>query len=223
MEKDNRRALELMALVAACCGFMAVVETVIEPGYWVKSALKVAAFLVVPLVVLRLRGERVFPSTFALDRRGVAALLLLGIAVYGVVFGGYLLTRGVFDYAALVGALSADQKVSPDSFLWVALYISFGNSLLEEFLFRLVAFLKLGEYTTKRRAYLFSSVLFALYHIGMIGSSFPPLLLVLAVAGLAVGGGIFDYVDDRLGNIYPSWVVHMFADFAIMTIWYLYI
>lgn len=47
--------------------------------------------------------------------------------------------------------------------------------------------------------------------------------MVLAVAGLAIGGLIFDYVDDRSGSLYNSWVVHMFADFAIMTIWYLHI
>ena len=57
----------------------------------------------------------------------------------------------------------------------------------------------------------------------MLKTSFPPLLLVLAVAGLAIGGLIFDYVDDKSGSLYNSWVVHMFADFAIMTIWYLHI
>lgn len=67
------------------------------------------------------------------------------------------------------------------------------------------------------------SGMFAVYHIAMIGMSFPPLMLLLALIGLAIGGLLFDYVDSKNENIYHSWVIHMFADFAIMTIWYLYI
>jgi len=48
-------------------------------------------------------------------------------------------------------------------------------------------------------------------------------MLLLALIGLAIGGLLFDYVDSKNENIYHSWVIHMFADFAIMTIWYLYI
>ena len=57
----------------------------------------------------------------------------------------------------------------------------------------------------------------------MIGASFPLPLLLLALIGLAAGGCIFNYVDEKSGTIYPSWVIHMFADLAIMTIWYLHI
>jgi len=155
--------------------------------------------------------------------KSTLARLLLGLLIYGVIMAAYALTTGVFDYARLVQSLSADQRVDSGSFIWVALYISFCNSFLEEFLFRFVSFLQLSRYTAKKTAYGFSSVMFAVYHIAMLGASFPPLLLVLAVAGLAIGGLIFDYVDDKSGSLYNSWVVHMFADFAIMTIWYLHL
>ena len=36
-------------------------------------------------------------------------------------------------------------------------------------------------------------------------------------------GFIPNYIDEKNSNIYNSWIVHMFADFAIMTIWYIYI
>lgn len=55
----------------------------------------------------------------------------------------------------------------------------------------------------------------------MIGAAFPPPLTLLCVLGLALGGLLFDYVDDRSKSIYRSWVIHMFADIAIMTIWYI--
>ena len=133
--------------------------------------------------------------------------------------GAYLLTKARVDYSVLVASLTADQKV--EGFLPVALYISFGNSFLEEFLFRNFAFIKLSEHISKKLAYAFSSIAFAVYHIAMIGAAFPPPLTLLCVLGLALGGLLFDYVDDRSKSIYRSWVIHMFADIAIMTIWYI--
>ena len=220
---DKKKAYGIMAFAMACCVAMAFVETVIEPAYLVKSAIKAVVFLALPLVIARAAGIRLWDGVFGLDRKSAASLLALGLVIYGVILGGYALTRGVFDYASLVRALSADQRVEGGSFVWVALYISFCNSFLEEFFFRLVAFLQLSRYTAKGTAYAFSSVLFAVYHVAMIGTSFPPALLGLCLAGLTAGGLIFDYVDDRKGNLYASWVIHMFADFAIMTIWYLHL
>ncbi len=222
-DRRRKRAYQIMALVTACCVFMAFIETVAEPAYAVKSAVKAVVFLLVPLIAARTAGVRLSSPAFRLDGKGVARLLALGFFIYGVILGGYVLTKNLFDYAALVESLSADQKVNADSFAGVAFYISFCNSFLEEFLFRLVAFVQLSRYASRKTAYLFSSVLFAVYHIGMIGTSFPPVLLVLALAGLTAGGLIFDCVDHKNGTLYNSWTVHMFADFAIMTIWYLHI
>ena len=219
----QKKAYGIMAFAVICCVVMAFIETVIEPAYFVKSAAKAVIFLALPLVIAGAAGIRLWDGPLGMDRKSIASLLALGLVIYGVILGGYALTRNIFDYTSLVRALSADQKVDGGSFVWVALYISFCNSFLEEFFFRLVAFLELSKHTAKGTAYAFSSVLFAVYHMAMIGTSFPPLLLALCLIGLAVGGLIFDYVDDRKGTIYNSWVIHMFADFAIMTIWYLHI
>jgi len=82
---------------------------------------------------------------------------------------------------------------------------------------------KLSKYTKRVVAYLFSSMIFAIYHIAMIGEAFPPLLTILSIIGLTIGGCIFNFVDEKNDNIYNSWIIHMFADFAIMTIWFIYI
>ena len=205
------------------CIVMAIIDIIIEPTYITKSVLKIIFFLFIPLVFIILKKEKVFTESFALNKKSILKLTGLGVIIYVVILAAFFLTRGIFDYSSLVDSLSADQNVSKNSFVVVALYISFCNSLLEEFLFRFVAFIKLSEYTTKRTAYIFSSCMFALYHIAMIGGSFPIPLLLLALAGLAIGGMIFNFVDDKSRNIYNSWIIHMFADFAIMTIWYIHI
>ena len=43
-------------------------------------------------------------------------------------------------------------------------------------------------------------------------------LWILAIIGLFVGGCLFNLIDDKSKSIYPSWFVHMFANFAINTI-----
>ncbi len=220
---NKANACGIMLLTVICCGAMAFIETMVEPAYAVKSAAKAAIFLLFPLLFSKAAKLKLFDHSFVLDKKSLVKLLALGALIYAVIIGGYALTATVFDYASLVESLSTDQKVDNDSFVGVALYISFCNSFLEEFLFRFVAFIQLSKYTAGKTAYLFSSVIFAVYHIAMIGTSFPPLLLALALVGLVAGGVIFDYVDEKNGSIYNSWMIHMCADFAIMTIWYLHI
>ena len=223
MNKCCKKAIWLILTVIVCCIAMAIIEIIIEPAYFIKSILKISLFFFVPLALMKMQRGKVFSRAFSLDKKSILKLFGLGLIIYAVIMVAFFITKEFFDYSALVESLSADQNVSQRSFIWVALYISFCNSLLEEFLFRFVAFIKLSELVTKTTAYIFSSLMFALYHIAMVGTSFPVPLLLLAIAGLAIGGAIFNYVDDKGRNIYNSWIIHMFADFAIMTIWYIHI
>ena len=94
----------------------------------------------------------------------------------------------------------------------------FVNSLLEEFFFRGFAFLVLRRYADERFACLLSALSFALYHTAMMLGWFPPLLFLLALAGLTAGGVLFNLLDARAGTIFPSWAVHIFANLAINTV-----
>lgn len=223
MKTNKKEIFGIMTITIVSCLILALVETVIEPSYIVKSALKILIFIFLPLIFMKVSNIKVFDGSFALSKKNILKLLLLGCAIYLVVFAAYLLTKNTVDYPALVSSLSQDQKVDSENFIGIALYISFCNSFLEEFLFRLFSFIKLSEYMSKTGAYIFSSVTFALYHIAMVGSSFPLPLMILALVGLAVGGAIFDKVDEKSKNIYNSWFIHMFADLALMTIWYIHI
>ena len=76
----------------------------------------------------------------------------------------------------------------------------------------------LKETSSKVFAYVFSSALFSFYHVGMTIGWFHPLVYMLALLGLFIGGCIFDYLNEKCKSVYPSWLVHMFANFAINTI-----
>ena len=60
--------------------------------------------------------------------------------------------------------------------------------------------------------------MFALYHIAMMIGWFGLPVLLLAILGLFVGGVIFNYFNEKYDNVYTSWLIHMFANFAINTI-----
>ena len=62
------------------------------------------------------------------------------------------------------------------------------------------------------------SAIFALYHIAMMIGWFGVPVILISLLGLFVGGMIFNRFDENNENIYLSWLVHMFANFATNTI-----
>jgi len=108
--------------------------------------------------------------------------------------------------------------ITKENFIWVAVYISIMNSFLEEFFFRGFGFITLKKFVGIKFAYLYSPVLFAVYHVGMLVGMFHPAVLLLLMTGLIVGGLIFNFLCGRFGNIYPSWFAHMAANLAINSI-----
>ena len=214
----KRRNLILMGFVIAACIGMGLVDAVIQPGYAAKSAVKVVLFVCLPVIYAKICGEHGMKAIVTPTRGGLIPALIAGAAVYGVVLGAYFIFRNVFDFSGLTSSLTSTTGVSKQNFLYVALYISFVNSLLEEYFFRGFAFLTLKRHAGRRMAGCFSAAMFALYHIAMMIGWFDWTVVLLAVAGLFAGGLIFNRLDEKFGNIYMSWLVHMFANFATNTI-----
>lgn len=215
---DKKRTAILTVMVAVCCIIMAIVDGVIQPDYAVKSAVKIALFLICPAIYLCIDKELKLREIFRPNKKGMKIAFGLCIPVYIVILGAYLLLKDVFDFSAITTSLTGNIGVNKSNFVFVALYISFINSLLEEFFFRGFAFLTLKNITTARFAYIFSAAMFALYHIAMMTGWFSITVFILALAGLFAGGLIFNCLNAKSGNIYTSWFVHMFANFAINTI-----
>ena len=216
--KQQRELWLLCGSILVCCAIMAVVDGVIQPNYAVKSAVKWVVFLFVPLMYARTMGDGSLKQMMIPSRSGLTQAVLLGVAVYVLIVGGYFVVRGFFDFSAITSTLEASMGVSKENFLAVAVYISFVNSLLEEFFFRGFAFLTLVRLTSKKIAYSFSSFAFAGYHITMMIGWFSLPAFIIAMSGLMMGGFIFNRLNDKNENIYSSWMVHMFANFAINTV-----
>ena len=218
MKKDIKKTIFMIALILIFCVLMAIIDGVFKADYFIKSAIKLVLFLILPALYSLCDKDVKIRQLFKPGKNGMKTAVLLCISVYLVILCGYLLLKNVFDFSAITDALTKNIGVTGENFIFVSLYISFVNSLLEEFFFRGFAFFTLKRVIGRKFAYLFSAGAFALYHIAMMVGWFGLNVFLIVMAGLFAGGIIFNYLNEKSETLYPSWLVHMFANFAINTI-----
>ena len=218
----HRQRTYIMGAVALLSLAVTLVDALIKPDYWAKVCVKMVCFLAIPLLYFVCSGE--YGALCRLFRPRKAAMLralTLGAAIYGVILGGYFAVRGVVDFSNVTTTLYENHGITGSNFLYVALYVALLNSFLEEFFFRGFGFLALQSHVGRKAAYLFSPIFFAVYHAGMLAGMFDWWVLLILFAGLFAGGCIFNYLNEAGGNLYPSWISHMCANFAINTVGFL--
>ena len=196
------------------------VDAFVHPDYFVKILIKIIFFLALPMLFFIKNKDdfKDFKKLFVFKKKGILSSFLLGIGVYAIILIGYFVSRSFVDFSKVTSNLTSGMGITSNNFVYVSLYISLMNSFLEEFFFRGFGFITLKKYTSRKVAYLFSPILFAIYHVGMLVGMFHIAVIFLLLAGLIVGGCIFNYLNEKNENIYSSWFVHMFANFAINTI-----
>ncbi len=214
---NKRKLFPVIAVSLISCGIMAYVDGILQPGYAVKSAIKIGVFFLLPLILSVSDRSIHFLQLLRPKKRGFLTALCLGIGIYALILGAYFLIRPYFDFSSIADSLTSTAGVTKENFLFVSLYISFINSFLEEFFFRGFLYTNLKG-SSKTIPSLFSATLFSLYHVAMMIGWFSPFLFALVMAGLLAGGIIFNWLNEKTGTIYCSWLTHMFANFAINTI-----
>lgn len=213
---ERRKTIAVTILVLAACALMAWIEAVPQPSYPVKSALRIALFTgAVGLYSLIFRDSAPFAAFRPPARHSLLPAAGLAVGVFAVIVGGYALLAPWLDLSAITGSVEAQEGITAAVYPFVAVYVTLGNSLLEELFFRGLAFLTLRE--TGAFAWIFSALAFACYHVSIVDGWFPPALFVLLTAALAVGGSLFNWLD-REGSLWPAWLVHAAADAALNVI-----
>ena len=203
----------LLALSAVLLVFL--VEQVLQPGYWVKSLLKAAAFLGAILVYAALSRQS-FLETIRLRKLTGARPLLLGMLLF---FGGtallFLCFRDQLDLNGIRESLMKKEQLTRQNCLFVFSYIILCNAFLEEAFFRGFLF---GLFRNRRLGALVSAALFSVYHIGIFITWFNPFLFLLCVLGLAAVGLFLQWVSCRYRSIAASYLIHACANVAINTV-----
>ena len=206
-----------MIALAACCLLMSAIELIFTPTYFVKAAIKLILFVLVPISVVMVRKEKHIFAFFKPNKSTLLPMLLFGVIMYAFILGAYFLLGKYFDLSGITASLDG-IGVTKSNFLFVALYIAVCNSFLEEFIFRGFGFIGLSDKIGEKWACMFSALCFALYHITMMIGWYSIWLTALIIFALFVGGVILNLLDRKCKTLYPAWIVHIFANLAINTI-----
>lgn len=222
------KARQLLMPVLTAVVYLAVmtaVESVLQPGYLVKSIIKLlltAVLIAIACLIGRCKPqEAVF---FHRMKPARALFILMGVMFLGV-FLGFRLFAGFLDLTQIRESLMAKEHLTKENCLFVFAYIAIVNSFLEEAFFRGFLGHAFPERMRKPWGILFSALVFALYHIGIMNSWMNLGMLVLLTAGLAAVGAALQMICDRYDSIAASWLAHGCANLAInaigwVLIWY---
>ena len=218
MNKNNKNIIITCIIIFACIS-MYVIETYIKPEYMLKSIYKIFLFAFIPLIYCRFDKDIKFKEYFIVrDKKQIFISAFLGIGVYLFILAGYYVLKGFIDLDNIALQLENNLNVNKENFVFVALYISFVNSMLEELFFRGFGFLTLNKSSSKLYSYGVSSLAFSIYHVSILANWFNIIIYVVFIAGLFATGLLFNKLNEKHDNIYNSWIVHMCANFSINTI-----
>ncbi|MDO4721098.1 MAG: CPBP family intramembrane metalloprotease [Peptostreptococcaceae bacterium] len=215
----KKETIYLISSSLLICLLLYLLDQVWQVNYGVKTGAKILFFLAAPAgyrFVFR-KGQPSRRLTLPAGKE-LKYSILVGVFSFAVVTAAYLLLRSFIDLPGIVSDLEGKSKVTADNFLLAGAYITFINSFLEEIFFRGFLFLNLYEKGRKKTAWIYSSLMFALYHISIFKSWFSPGILMTAVAGLVFAGLLFNYMNRRTRTVFNSWLAHMMADAAIIWI-----
>lgn len=216
---NKKKTVWIVLSVFLCSFLMIFVDGWIQPSYWIKSLIKMVLFLLIPMIYVFFNHEtNELKRLFKFSKKGMFTAFLIGISLYILMIDGYFVLRKTVDFSLIPQHLVMDIGVNADNFVVVAFYISLINSFLEEFFFRGYSFLFLKEKTSGWFAFVMSSFVFALYHLGMMKGWFQDGFMLVTFFGLFLGGCIFNVLDMKNETIYSGWLVHAFVNLGINTI-----
>ncbi|PKR78409.1 CPBP family intramembrane metalloprotease [Halalkalibacillus sediminis] len=219
----ENRTLHLISLSLVSCLLLLFIEQGIEASYIVKTVSKIGLFVFIPVIYIKYifrENLSTFLNVKKIDFPRLKVGFLAGIGSFVILIVSFILLEEWIDTTGIILDLNQRLGITYETFIWVALYITFGNSFIEEFYFRGVLFLKIYQEGDKLLAYIFSAGLFAFYHVAIFALWFNVWLIGLALLGLFAIGLIFNWLNTKSNNFLNSWITHVLADVAIVAIGY---
>ena len=213
-----KRPVSLLVSVCVLVLLMAPVDLWLAPNYWVKSGVKIVLFVIVPLVLNRVFKWVSLKELLTFRKKWRWQLIVASVFLYLFIVGIYLVFGQWFDLSGVTIMLEETLAINRGNFIFVALYIPVVNAFIEEFFFRGILFLALKKYLKLWHAYVLSAGIFSIYHIAIMTSWFSVPLFVLLIVSLFVAGLLFNWINEKTGSIYASYLIHAAGNLAINTI-----
>ncbi len=213
MEKTKKSAVLVLLLSLSLCVCMGLVDAVLSPPYAVKSAIKLVLFGAIPVLYLFATKSFEPRKLLSLKKLHVKLIAPLAIGIFAVIMVAFFALRSFIDFSSITDSVTADAGVTRENFIFVALYIALINSFLEEFFFRGFCFFGLRPLGLPF-AYATSALLFSAYHVAFMDGWLSPVIFALSLVGMAIGGGIFAFLNHKTESLLPSYLVHMASNLA---------
>ena len=213
MVKEKRNAWIILGLSLVLCVCMGLVDTILSPPYAIKSAIKWVLFGAIPVAYLVSTQSFAPRKLFSLQKKHAKLIAPLALGIFAVILIAFFALRSFIDFSSITNSLTADAGVTRQNFIFVALYIALINSFLEEFFFRGFCFFSLRPLGVPF-AYVASALLFSAYHVAFMDGWLSPSLFALSLFGMALGGGIFAFLNHKTESLLPSYLVHMASNLA---------
>lgn len=218
MSRRIKKSKKIILYVIFACVCMTLLDLFVKPIYTIKCLIKIILFFVIPLFILTKRDRKSLIRMIKPKKEGIFKSISIGFIFYLIILYLYFLLTEKYDFSNIVSLVDINSGINKGNIILVLIYISFFNSLLEEFFFRNLSFLLLKKYVRKIYCYLFSSIMFALYHVSIIIGWFELPILLCAIFGLMFLGIVFNYLNEKNNNIFNSWMCHLFIDLSISTV-----
>ncbi len=212
----KKRELSLILVLSlVAVGVIGYIDAFAPVAYLYKAMGKAVLFVGVPLLYWKLCPDFSYKTLFRCDKSTLKWGGLLGGFVFSVVVGAYFLTKSFVDLSMVTVELESRLHIDAGNFILVAVYIASCNSLLEEFFFRGFLFFRLKDLVNGKFAHITSSIIFAVYHVGIMLTWFVWWVFALCMLALVIGGVIFNLLDEKSESLYPSWICHACANVGI--------
>ena len=204
----------LLAIIA-----IVVLEKVFGFDYIPKQILRISLFLIIPMIGIYVLRKSNIKKEIRYQKPTLKELrvpLLIGIVIFIGTLGGYFVFQFMFEAE---GVIEGAQKlgITPGNVLIWGFYLSFINSLVEEFFFRGYIFFSL-EKRSYTLAVIVSGLLWAIYHVVIFDTIFELYTMVFTIIGLFIIGVLLAYINRYGKSFINSWIVHIFADIAVVII-----
>jgi len=216
--KNKHLWLVTIFSLVACVLYASILFTPFG-SYLYSSAFKVLLFVSCPLIYYRFILKEKFTSYLFVkgDSRNIRFSIILGVCVFLIIWGAYFLLRPLIDHQLILEALDANG-ITGSNIHFAVIYIVLINAALEQVFFRGFVFMTLYRMDFKGYAHVYSSLLFALYHVPIIWGGVSAGIMLLSVLGLVAAGLIFNYLAVKCRNLVGSIIVHVSANLALNTI-----
>lgn len=180
--------------------------------YFSRSFIKVTLMGILPLSYLYIKGKAL--PNLRKDQYFKYIVILMIVIIFVIIGGAWILNQFAF-LDQVKDSLARQVGVNAGNYPWVFLYIVLINGPLEEIFFRHVLLQLKIPYKN-----IFSSFLFAVYHVGMMFTMFPWFIFALGILGLMAVGYFFIRINTEVNSILNSVLIHMAANLAINTVGY---